>query len=108
MEWPTASCVGDLGQFLARRGFQLLGGHADGRTQGEAGLGGVGEDACQFGELVDEPLDAFLALPVEEGDGRPEAEQAGDRAEEGGEDDMGEDPGAAGDADRGRRRTGPG
>src|SRR5690606_41112896 len=58
--------VGDLGEFLAGRRLQFLGRHADGGAQGEAGLGGVGEDAGEFGKLVDELLDAFLALPGEE------------------------------------------
>src|SRR5690606_31983900 len=79
-------------QFLAGRGLQFLGGHADGGAQGEAGLGGVGQDAGQFGELADEPLDAFLALPGEEAQGGGDAQQGGERAEEGGQGGLSEQP----------------
>ncbi len=84
--------VGDLAQFFAGGRLQFLRRHADGGAQGEAGLGGVGEDAGEFGELVDELLDAFLALPVEELDRHAYAEQSGERAEEGGQGGLADQP----------------
>src|SRR5690606_1923218 len=79
-------------EFLAGRRLQFLGRHADGGAQGEAGLGGVGEDAGEFGKLVDELLDAFLALPGEELQGRPDADESGERAEEGREGGLADEP----------------
>lgn len=79
--------------------FQLLGGQTDRHPQGESGLGGVRDDAGEFGQLVDEFLDALLALPVEERERGPERDPSRDRAEEGGEYRAGEEPEAGNGGD---------
>lgn len=84
--------LGHLLQFVPGRGLHLVGGEAEGHPEGESGLGGVGQDAGEFGELVDELLDALLALPVEVAEGDPDAQESADRAEERGQRGLSDHP----------------
>lgn len=77
--------VGDPAQFLARGVVEFLRRHRQCRTHREPRLGGVGEDAGQFGELADEGFRTLRPLPVEEGVAAPHTGQRRQYAEVRGE-----------------------